>query len=353
MKAIIILTGIIAIYVQAEYVPTKQDSGWIPLWNGEDFDGLYIHQGSFIIEDGMIKRNDGSNGYVRTTSMYSHYHVRVNYQFTDGPGQGNAGMLYHFTEDGVWPTCLENQMLETEAASLILLGNTRAIIEVENGNYYKEGGTPIEFDNTGQSWTRIYGSGSHDLQGEWNTLEHRVWGDSLFEHIINSHVVLRGTRPNHGATRIPMTLGYILLQSEGAPIQYKDWEIRFFPSDSNYISYIPGCRDTSYQEYSDSANLHIDSMCVTKNNSGLRNAAAPGFINISKKPGLSVNITSAGPHSLCIYNLAGELVVSKKSKGSRKYILKEVTDAGVYFLVIQTPQETTIGKLFVSLRWIN
>src|SRR5688572_27613287 len=104
---------------------TKADSGWVPLFDGKTFDGLYsrmytkevtdIPNKTFSIDSGMIKVTQGSGweqGHIGTDKKFSHYRARVEYKF-EGTS-GNAGFTYH-TDESVprmsnnWPRSIECQ----------------------------------------------------------------------------------------------------------------------------------------------------------------------------------------------------------------------------------------------------
>lgn len=121
-----IFTALLSSYhlANAEYTPTKQDSGWVSLFNGKNLDGLHNHQSAFIVKDGALNCKGCDAGYIRTKSMYSHYHVRVSYQLTE---KSNGGMLSHFTSDigvgkWIWPTCLEHQIQDGKTGEFASIG---------------------------------------------------------------------------------------------------------------------------------------------------------------------------------------------------------------------------------------
>ncbi|MEO6097562.1 MAG: family 16 glycoside hydrolase, partial [Fibrobacteria bacterium] len=107
----LVLTVILALAEVASGQPTsatKADSGWVPLCNGTDFSGLYDYvsntgmvdvktQTTFTLEAGgviHVKGNPG--GYLGTIRQYSHYRVRVDFQWPVGtPSDANSGLLIH------------------------------------------------------------------------------------------------------------------------------------------------------------------------------------------------------------------------------------------------------------------
>ena len=75
-------------------------------------------------------------------------------------------------------------------------------------------------------------------KNEWVKAELIVLGDSLVQHIINGDTVLQYSKPTMGGGVVerydptiwqpgkPLTFGYIGLQSEGQPIDFRNIEIR-------------------------------------------------------------------------------------------------------------------------------
>lgn len=73
---------------------------------------------------------------------------------------------------------------------------------------------------------------------EWVQAELMVWGDSLVKHIIRGDTVLQYTQPTMGGGVVerydpslwqpgkPLKSGYIALQSEGQPIEFRNIKIR-------------------------------------------------------------------------------------------------------------------------------
>ena len=92
---------------------TKEDSGWVPLFNGTDLNGFFAYfenlgvvdmakQDAFYAEGGMIhvpKAQAGhlttSEGHLITTKEFSWYRVRVDYRFSTDMGSQNAGLVFH------------------------------------------------------------------------------------------------------------------------------------------------------------------------------------------------------------------------------------------------------------------
>jgi hypothetical protein len=132
----------------------------------------------------------------------------------------------------------------------------------------------------------------------------------------------------------------LFLQGHGSAVFFRN--IWLVPESDYPIIGQRGCMDPLYAEYDVNATVHDSAECITL---GARKVTLSRSGTTLITPGLSVTITSAGPHSLYIYDLTGELAVSKNGEGPGQYNFTEVTDPGVYILVVRTPQETITRKV--------
>ncbi|RYD69106.1 MAG: DUF1080 domain-containing protein, partial [Sphingobacteriales bacterium] len=106
-------------------------------------------------------------------------------------------------------------------------------------------GTQIDFQ--GKLFTQhCLDSKSKTYHGDqWVTAQFLVLGDSVIKHIIDSEVVLEYTKPQIGGGSVsnfdpkvkvdgkPLTSGYISLQSESHPIEFKSVKLFDLQSYSN------------------------------------------------------------------------------------------------------------------------
>lgn len=294
---------------QAKFVPSTGDSGWVPLFNGKDLEGLFPHVeggqwgqnlGNVVtVHDSTIhfyqgrkraNRDAAPNGVLSTGVEFSHYRCRVQYKHGDVQNDGwlagdpyNSGFFYHAKPGGpAWPPAIENQLKRHWNSN----GNKPCSAAAKDCNQLWAGDfwllNTVQIEKNGVK-SEVGGSccyptfGTHspdrELEG-WNTMEIEVFGDSLFRNILNGFEVNFGsasTWMNQGR-RVPLTEGRIQLELEGSEIQFRKWEVRLFKADSLYsIWYREGCRDPDYTEYSATANLHVASLCkVLKTSSANR-----------------------------------------------------------------------------------
>ena len=229
----------IALAFQAGW-PQKLDSNWIPLFNGKDLKNWYAYvtppgkspqkyddpaldpDGTFKVSGGVVSHvvapgANLTNGFLATDSAYSRYQFRVEYKFGAGCAVGvdpkycrNSGLLYHMVKDGIWGTGIEcNLYWDWPTATAPLGGVTFTTQRPDFGN----------FQAAADSMNRF------TVDGEWNTMEIRVWGDSVARHFVNGHPGgwVTGIKAPGGAV---LSAGHIALQIEGNDVSFRNPMIR-------------------------------------------------------------------------------------------------------------------------------
>ena len=230
---------------------TKADSGWVSIFNGVNFDGLYsrmynqpvtdIPNKTFTVLDGTIRVTQGAgweSGHIGTDKKYSHYRARVEYKFDDL--EGNAGFTYHGDEvpprmSGNWPRSIECQMQQGNAGRAYSIAMCTFKTRATGGNYNPTGQL-VEVCEKAPCNARDYGASEiRDKKGEWNAMEIIVRGSDSAIHIVNGKAVMKVTNiraPTSGndyTTLVPYGSGSLALQAEGANITYRNWEIMELP----------------------------------------------------------------------------------------------------------------------------
>jgi hypothetical protein len=238
----------------AQEVP-KPESGWISLFNGKDLSGwtpkikgyeLGDNFGNtFRVEDGVMKvsydqyqKFDNKFGHIFYKDKFSHYRLKVEYRFVGdqcpgGPSWAtrNSGAMIHcqppetMTKDQDFPVSIEVQFLGG-------LGKG----ERTTGNVCSPG-THIVMD--GQLIKRhCNNSKSKTFHGDqWVTAEVEVHGDKSIKHFINGEEVLSyeqpqlddsdpNARPLIKDGQVLIHEGYISLQSESHPIEFRKVELK-------------------------------------------------------------------------------------------------------------------------------
>jgi hypothetical protein len=184
------------------------------LWNGRDFDGW-----AFVLEsdsasasdvwsakDGVIRCVGAPNGYMRTREAHSNYRLHVEWRWPETPG--NSGVFLHLAgPDKVWPECVECQLFSGDAGNFVLIGPSARL---------SAGDSAYAVADRFQSIPRREAS-SERPAGEWNAYDIVASGDTI-------RCSVNGVLQNEGFAAF-RTAGFIGLQSEGAPIEFRNLRI--------------------------------------------------------------------------------------------------------------------------------
>ncbi|MGE9313524.1 DUF1080 domain-containing protein [Niabella sp. CJ426] len=235
----------------------SSDNDWTTLFNGKDLKDWFVkihhhevgdnYGQTFRVEDGIIKvrydKYDGFNeryGHLYYKTPFSKYHLKMEYRFVDGwmkdaPSYTilNSGVMYHsqdprtMPKEQDWPISVEMQFLAG-----LPDGQPRP-----TGNMCSPG-TEIVYQGTKYNGHCLNSTSKTYPPGEWVTAELIVLGDSLITHMINGDTVLQYSKPSIGggvANRYdpkqkvegkPLVSGYIALQSEGQPIDFRNIQLK-------------------------------------------------------------------------------------------------------------------------------
>jgi hypothetical protein len=245
---------------------------WIQLFNGKDLQGWAVKitgynlddnfGNTFRVENGVMKVSydqydtfAGRFGHIFYRQKFSHYIVAVEYRFVGeqvagGPDWGfkNSGVMVHcqspesMQKDQDFPISLEVQLLGGRGSG-----------ERPTANLCTPGTNVVL--NGGLFTTHCLNSSSKTYHGdEWVRVEAMVLGDSVVRHIVNGETVLTYEMPqigggavNHFDPKVKedgklLTEGYIALQSESHPIEFRKVELLNLagcmdPKAKNYKSY--------------------------------------------------------------------------------------------------------------------
>ncbi|MGH7700997.1 MAG: 3-keto-disaccharide hydrolase [Gemmatimonadales bacterium] len=221
----------------------KDLAGWEVKITGRDLNDNWGH--TFRVEDGLLKvRYDGYDafaarfGHLFSREPFSHYIVAVEYRFVGDQAAGgpdwavrNSGIMVHAQSAGSMGTDQDFPI----SIEVQLLGGTGSG-ERSTANLCTPG-THVVMD--GKLVTpHCVNSRSRTYHGEqWVRVEVLVLGDSLVRHIVNGDTVMEYSRPQIGGGTVshydpavkrdgqPLVEGYIALQSESHPIDFRKVEI--------------------------------------------------------------------------------------------------------------------------------
>jgi hypothetical protein len=226
------------------------------VFNGKDISGFYtyIHDhkykdpdGVFSVRDGLLVISGQEFGGLTTSGEFGDYHLVTEWKWggkTWPPRVDKArdsGILLHCVgPDGAyaghWMESQECQIIEGGCGDLLMVSGRsrpRLTCEVRTGTdgqaYFDKGGSPVSRDSgrfnwwgRDPEWKDVVGfRGRSDVErsvGEWNRMEVICDGDSI-TNVVNGYVVNIGTKSS-------LTRGRITLQSEGAEIHFRKFEIR-------------------------------------------------------------------------------------------------------------------------------
>jgi len=256
-------------YAYAQQAAAAKEN-WVPLFNGKDIKAWVAkinhhevgenYANTFRVEDGIIKvRYDQYKefnerfGHLYYKVPYSYYRLKFEYRITgewkkDAPAytMKNSGVMFHSQDpatmprDQDWPISVEFQLLAG-------LGNGAPR---PTGNMCSPG-TEVVFKGKIDPRHCIESSSKTYEAEQWVNAELIVLGVSLVTHIINGDTVLQYTKPQIGGGVVNnynpsikqdgkmLTEGFIALQSEGQPVDFRNIE----------LLNLKGCTDPASKKY--------------------------------------------------------------------------------------------------------
>jgi len=265
---------------QPKSTPTQEV--WLQLFNGRDLNDWAIkisgHDlndnagNTFRIDSGkLIVRYDQYDsfrnqfGHIFYKQKFSYYRLRIEYRFVgdqvaggEGWATRNSGVMLHaqspesMMRDQDFPISIEAQFLGG-------LGTG----ERPTGNLCTPG-THVFMADTLFTPHCINSTSKTYSGDQWVTAEFLVLGDSLIQHRIEGAVVMEYTKPQIGggvvnnydpAVKVdgtPLTFGYIALQSESHPIEFRKVE----------LLELIGCKDSKAKNYKSYFQAADNSGCV-------------------------------------------------------------------------------------------
>lgn len=195
---------------------TEADRGpKVALFNGKDLVGwkqvLADPQAdpakTWSVVDGVIRCTGTPAGYLRTERPFRDYFLVIEWRWPEQPT--NSGVLLHMEgADKVWPRSVEAQLMSGSAGDFWLIDGATAKVEDERRN-------PAAAINV-----KAMRKAEHP-PGEWNRYEITCI-DATVVLVINGELV------NVGRACTPSE-GFICLQSEGSPIEFRKVELTPIP----------------------------------------------------------------------------------------------------------------------------
>ena len=256
MKPIIFLLSITMLFTacQSNDKPVDEEQ-WQQLFNGKDLTGWTPkiagyeagdnYGNTFRVEDGILKVSYSEYdtfgtrfGHLFYEKPFSNYRLRIEYRFIGeenmlGVGDWafkNSGVMFHsqsaksMSVEQEFPVSLEAQFL----------GGSTDLTDRATGNLCTPG-LHVTMDDT-LTTKHCVESHAPTFQGEeWITFEVIAKGDEIMHHVVNGDTVITYSKPTVGgrflpenyklAEGTPVKGGYIALQSESHPIEFRKVEI--------------------------------------------------------------------------------------------------------------------------------
>lgn len=234
----------------------EQKEEWVSIFNGKDINDwvvkIHHHEveenfgNTFRVEDGILKvRYDQYEdfndqfGHLYYETPLSHFRLKFEYRFAGELQKGapdftllNSGVMFHsqdphsMPKEQNWPISVEMQLLAG-------LGDGKPR---PTGNMCSPG-TEIFYQGTLYDGHCLNSTSQTYDADQWVSGELIVLGDSLITHVINGDTVLQYTKPSMGGGVVDgydsalwqpgksLTSGFIALQSEGQPIDFRNIQL--------------------------------------------------------------------------------------------------------------------------------
>ena len=231
---------------------------WQQLFNGRDLEGWVIKfkghplgenvRNTFRVQNGLLQVNydqwtgfAGEFGHIFYRQRFSHYIVAAEYRFVGNQVTGaasglewairNNGIMVHSQSpesmglDQDFPMSLEVQLLGGLGRGPRSTGNLCTP------------GTNVHFGDTLVTRHCINSTSKTYDGDQWVRAEAMVLGDSIIKHIVNGDTVMVYRKPEMGGGSAnemrpgvkvdgtPISAGYIALQAETAPIEFRKVEL--------------------------------------------------------------------------------------------------------------------------------
>lgn len=255
MRPIVPLAGAILLAIGIAAQPVQRRTTWTPLFNGKDLTGwtpkikgLPLGQDpkrTFRVENGVLKVSysaydqfDGAFGHLYYRRKLSRYAIRTVYRFVGeqcagGPGWAfrNSGIMLHcqppatMRVDQDFPVSIEAQLLGGDGRG----ERPTANVCTPGTNIVMDGKLITQHCSNSRSKT-YHGD-------QWVTAEIEVHGGGRIVHRINGEDVLEYEQPQLDPTdadaarlvranKLLLEEGYIALQAESHPVEFKSVELR-------------------------------------------------------------------------------------------------------------------------------
>ena len=236
--------------------PDPNREEWIQLFNGRDLEGwtpkfskhdlgenfndtFRVENGNLAVRYDKWTKFDGEFGHLFYKDPFSYYRIAAEYRFVGeqvagGPGwaRRNNGLMLHsphpktMVKDQDFPISIEVQLLGGFGD-----GKPRTTVNLctPGSNVVMNG--KLHTAHCTNSTSKTYDG------DQWVRVEVEVRGDEVVRHIVDGVTVLEYTKPQIGGGNVapvdpavkvdgtPLTAGYISIQAETAPVEFRKIEV--------------------------------------------------------------------------------------------------------------------------------
>ena len=230
-------------------IASSDKEKWLSLFNGVNLDNWTVKikgqklgvnwKNTFTVSDSVIKVDyssydtfDSSFGHLFYNTSFSNYRLKLKYRFTGQ--QVNGGEDWALRNSGLMIHCQDPQTMELDqdfpvSVEVQLLGGVEEGSPRSTANLCTPG-THVYMNNELVTTHCIDSSSKTYYGNQWVDLEIEVLNDSLITHYINGEKVLEYNHPIIGGEYNSLieldgkalNEGYISLQSESHPIEFKN-----------------------------------------------------------------------------------------------------------------------------------
>ena len=246
---------IISAFLFSILLVSPEDNNWEYLFNGKNLDGWEIkirnHElgnnfnNTFKVKDGSLKVSyenyenfDNKFGHIfYTKKKFKNYHLSLDYKFSGShlngaPGWSikNSGIMLHCQHPS---TMLIDQEFPVSAEAQLLGGLGEGDRSTAN---ICSPGTDIDINGKKAEYHCVNSSSKTYNNDDWVNVEVIVYSDSIIHHLVEGDTVLTYSNLRVGGGEIPenyvskkgqiLDEGYISLQSEGHPVEFREIKIK-------------------------------------------------------------------------------------------------------------------------------
>ena len=195
----------------------------------EDFVHVNSADDTWSWRDGVLYCTGQPVSVLRTAEQYTNFEVSIEWNHRQRGGNSgmfiwaNPDVVHRMTEAGRpgLPNGIEIQMLDTGYAAVVLEGNPNA-----NTSWFTSHGNVFPVRERLEPFPPLSPNGSRSFPSEDRVLDHGNW-NHYYLRAINGEVRLWvNGKEVSGGNNSSATTGYICLESEGAPIEFRNFRLR-------------------------------------------------------------------------------------------------------------------------------